>query len=56
MWVYDTSLHKVDEDEGYHCDLLFKMEETPPNVVEENSPPIDRSSNERVLLHNHDNA
>ena len=25
-----------DEDEGYHCNVLFKMEETPPNVAKEN--------------------
>ena len=54
--MYDTSLHKVDEDEGYHYNLLLKMEETPPNVIEENCPPTDKSSDERVPLHNHNNA
>ena len=56
MWVNCTSLHKVDDDEGYRCNLLFKMEETLPNVDEENCPLVDKSSNERVMLHNHNNA
>ena len=50
MWVYDTSLlHKVDEDEGYHFNLLFKMDETSPNIAKENCPLVDRSTNERVM-------